>query len=63
MECCMSMMRKNGNVGLVEPDPSGFQLISSFKVEKGTGPHWSHPYLYEGKYVSQAWGCPDGFIA
>jgi outer membrane protein assembly factor BamB len=39
---------KNGNVGLVEPDPSGFKLISSFKVEKGSGPHWSHPYLYEG---------------
>ena len=39
---------KNGNVGLVEPDPSGFKLISSFNVEKGTGPHWSHPYLYEG---------------
>jgi outer membrane protein assembly factor BamB len=39
---------KNGNVGLVEPDPSGFRLISSFPVEKGTGQHWSHPYLYEG---------------
>ena len=39
---------KRGNVGLVEPDPSGFKLISFFQVEKGTGPHWSHPYLYEG---------------
>jgi hypothetical protein len=39
---------KNGNVGLVEPDPSGFRLISSFPVQKGTGQHWSHPYLYEG---------------
>jgi outer membrane protein assembly factor BamB len=28
---------KNGNVGLVKPDPSGFKLISSFKVEKGAG--------------------------
>lgn len=39
---------KRGNVGLVEPDPSGFKLVSSFQIEKGTGPHWSHPYLYEG---------------
>ena len=20
----------------------------SFEVEKGNGPHWSHPYLYDG---------------
>ena len=39
---------KNGNIGLVEPDPSGFKLVSSFPVEKGTGQHWSHPYLFEG---------------
>jgi outer membrane protein assembly factor BamB len=40
---------KRGNVGLVQPDPSGFKVISSFVIEKGTGQHWSHPYLYEGK--------------
>jgi hypothetical protein len=40
---------KKGNVGLFESDPSGFKLISSSQVERGTGPHWSHPYLYEGK--------------
>ncbi|MFH0758299.1 MAG: PQQ-binding-like beta-propeller repeat protein [Bacteroidota bacterium] len=40
---------KRGNVGLVKPDPSGFKVISSFRVEKGSGPHWSHPYIFDGK--------------
>jgi outer membrane protein assembly factor BamB len=40
---------KRGNVGLVKPDPSGFEVVSSFRVEKGNGPHWSHPYIFEGK--------------
>jgi outer membrane protein assembly factor BamB len=42
-------VEKRGNVGLVKPDPSGFKVISSFQVEKGNGPHWSHPYLFDGK--------------
>jgi outer membrane protein assembly factor BamB len=40
---------KRGNVGLVKPDPAGFKVISSFEVEKGSGPHWSHPYIFDGK--------------
>jgi len=40
---------KRGNVGLVLPDPSGFKVVSSFRIEKGNGPHWSHPYLFDGK--------------
>jgi outer membrane protein assembly factor BamB len=42
-------IEKSGHVGLVQPDPSGFKVISSFEIEKGRGPHWSHPYLFEGK--------------
>ncbi len=42
-------VEKRGNVGLVKPDPSGFEVISSFEVEKGSGPHWSHPYIFDGK--------------
>ncbi|MCK5135958.1 MAG: PQQ-binding-like beta-propeller repeat protein [Bacteroidales bacterium] len=42
-------VEKRGNVGLVKPDPSGFKVISSFQIEKGNGPHWSHPYLFDGK--------------
>jgi len=42
-------VERRGNVGLVKPDPSGFKVVSSFQIDKGTGPHWSHPYLYDGK--------------
>lgn len=40
---------KNGNVGLLKPDPSGFNVVSSFKIEKGGGEHWSNPYIFNGK--------------
>lgn len=40
---------KSGHVGLVQPDPSGFNVISEFKIENGKGPHWSHPYIFDGK--------------
>lgn len=42
-------IEKTGHVGLVEPGPSGFKVISSFEVENGKGPHWSHPYIFDGK--------------
>jgi len=42
---------KTGHVGLVEPDPNGFKLISSFKIEDGTGPHWAHPSIYDGYLI------------
>lgn len=40
---------RTGNVGLVKPDPKGFEVVSSFKVNKGTGPHWAHPFIADGK--------------
>jgi len=42
-------VEKDGMVGLVKPDPSGFDVVSSFKIDKGNGPHWSHPYIFDGK--------------
>jgi outer membrane protein assembly factor BamB len=39
---------KEGHIGLVEPDPSGFKLISSFKITDGAGPQWAHPSIYNG---------------
>ncbi len=42
-------VERRGHVGLVVPDPSGFRVVSSFQVEKGSGPHWAHPYIYDGK--------------
>jgi outer membrane protein assembly factor BamB len=37
-----------GNVGLVRPDPSKFDLVSSFKVKLGSGPYWAHPVIHNG---------------
>jgi len=42
-------IEKTGHVGLVKPDPSGFEVLGSFVVQKGRGPHWSHPYIMDGK--------------
>lgn len=40
---------KSGNLGLVKPNPEKFEVISSFKINKGTGMYWSHPSIYKGK--------------
>jgi len=39
---------KRGFVGLAEATPENFNLISSFKVPLGKGPHWSHPVICNG---------------
>jgi hypothetical protein len=39
---------KNGNMGLVKPDPRKFTLISSFKAPLGKGPYWAHPSISNG---------------
>lgn len=40
---------KNGNVGLVNPADNEFNVISSFRFTKGSGPYWAHPYIFDGK--------------
>lgn len=40
---------KAGNVALVKPGAEGFDLISSFRLQGGAGPFWSHPYIANGK--------------
>lgn len=42
---------EKGSVGLVKPDPEGFNVISQFKITEGAGPHWAHPYIGEGKLL------------
>ncbi len=42
---------ERGEVGLVKPDPSGFNVISQFKVTAGAGPHWAHPFIADGKLL------------
>ncbi len=33
---------EKGKIGLVEPGASGFNIISTFNVPLGSGPHWAH---------------------
>lgn len=40
---------KGGNVALVKPDTQQLEVISSFKIDEGEGPHWAHPSIYKGK--------------
>lgn len=39
---------KRGNMGLAKADPDGFEVISSFRVSEGSGPHWARPAIYNG---------------
>lgn len=40
---------KRGNVALAEPSVESLKIISTFKIDGGTGPHWAHPAIYNGK--------------
>ena len=42
---------KTGNLAMVKPNPEKFEVINSFKIDKGEGPHWSHPTIYDGKLL------------
>ena len=43
------MEEKNGNIGLVNPSSDKLDVISSFRVTKGTGPYWAHPVIDKGR--------------
>jgi outer membrane protein assembly factor BamB len=40
---------EKGDVGLVRPNPKNFDVISSFELTEGSGPHWAHPVIEDGK--------------
>ena len=39
---------KSGNVALVKPNPNKLEVVGTFKVDDGEGPHWAHPSIYNG---------------
>ena len=39
---------RSGNVGLVRPGPEKFELVSTFRMTDGDGPHWAHPAIWNG---------------
>lgn len=44
-----AMEEKSGTVGLINPKSDSFEVVSSFKLNGGTGPFWSHPFIANGK--------------
>lgn len=39
---------RRGHVALAAPGRDDLNIISEFRVNEGTGPHWSHPSIYQG---------------
>jgi len=39
---------RRGNIALVRPNPNRFEIISTFKVHHGNGPHWTHLSVFDG---------------
>lgn len=42
---------KRGNVALVKPSPEKLEVVSSFRITDGSGPHWAHPFIGDGKLL------------
>ncbi|MHC4546544.1 MAG: outer membrane protein assembly factor BamB family protein [Planctomycetota bacterium] len=40
---------EKGTLALIEPRHDGMKLISSFKITQGTGNHWAHPVVCNGR--------------
>jgi outer membrane protein assembly factor BamB len=40
---------ERGDVALVKPNPREFDVVSSFLIRKGSGEHWAHPVVKEGR--------------
>jgi outer membrane protein assembly factor BamB len=42
---------KSGYVGLVKPSSEKMDVVSSFRITKGTGPYWAHPVIDKGRLL------------
>ena len=40
---------EQGEMALTDASPASFNVISRFKIQLGTGPHWSHPVIHKGR--------------
>ena len=40
---------EKGQVGLVKIKPNGYELVSSFRIQKGSKQHWAHPAISDGR--------------
>ena len=39
---------RTGAVALVKPSREKFEVVSQFRITKGSGPHWAHPVIKDG---------------
>jgi len=39
---------RGGNLALVRPTPEDFDVVSSFAITQGSGPHWTAPVIHNG---------------
>ena len=46
---CYIFEEKQGHIGLLEPSPESFNLISEFKLESRSGPYWAHMAIFNKK--------------
>jgi len=40
---------ERGDVALVKPNPQKFEVVSSFRIKRGSGEHWAHPVIKDGR--------------
>jgi len=40
---------KSGYLGLVKPNSQKLEVVSNFRITKGTGPYWAHPVIDNGR--------------
>ena len=40
---------EKGDIALVKPNSEKFEIVSSFKLEQGSGEHWAHPVIKNGR--------------
>lgn len=38
-----------GDVALIKPNSQEFEVVSSFRIKKGSGEHWAHPVIKDGR--------------
>jgi len=39
---------RQGKIALVRPNPEKFDIVSDFRIKKGAGGHWAHPFIHNG---------------
>jgi outer membrane protein assembly factor BamB len=44
---------KSGNIGLVIPSSEKLEVVSSFRITKGSGPYWAHPVIDKGRLIAR----------